>query len=121
MTWCQSTFVEDDYLEIYLSSKDKKYQGNEIEKRINDSIKSLTNISITPTEFKKAKEEAAKEISTFYKDSFNRAAILMQNYSDGVANISKTNKFLNEITLDEMTKFATKHLSKPSSTEVKNF
>ena len=117
----KSTFVEDDYLEIYLSSKDKKYQGNEIEKRINDSIKSLTNISITPTEFKKAKEEAAKEISTFYKDSFNRAAILMQNYSDGVANISKTNKFLNEITLDKMTKFATKHLSKPSSTEVKNF
>ena len=115
----KSTFVEDDYLEIYLNSKDKKYQGSEVEKIINDSIKSLTNIAITQTEFEKAKEEAAKEFSSFFEDSFNRAAILMQNYSDGVANISKTNKFLSEITLDEITKFAKKHLSKPSGTEIK--
>ena len=99
--------------------KDKKYQGSEVEKIINDSIKSFTNIAITQTEFEKAKEEAAKEFSSFFEDSFNRAAILMQNYSDGVANISKTNKFLSEITLDEITKFAKKHLSKPSSTEIK--
>ena len=115
----KSTFIEDDYLEIYLNSKDKKYQKSEIEKRINNSIKSLINNPITPTEFEKAKKETAEELSTFYRDSFNRAAILMQNYSDGVANISKTNKFLNEITLDEITKFAKKHLSKPSSTEIK--
>ena len=115
----KSTFIEDDYLEIYLSSKDKKYQGGEIEKRINDSIKSLTSASISPMELEKAKKETAEELSSFCSDSFNRAAILMQNYSDGVINISKTNKILNEITLDEMTKFTKKHLSKSSVTAVK--
>ena len=115
----KSTFVEDDYLEIYLNSKDKKYQKNEIEKRINDSIKSLINNPITPIEFEKAKKETVEELNSFYRDSFNRAAILMQNYSDGIANISKTNKILNEITLDEIIEFTKKHLSKPSSSEIK--
>ena len=115
----KSTFIEDDYLEIYLSSKDKKYQGGEIEKRINDSIKSLINNPITPMELEKAKKETAEELSSFCSNSFNRAAILMQNYSDGVINISKINKILNEITLDEITKFTKKHLSKSSITAVK--
>ena len=89
-----------------------------MEKYLNNSVETFFKTTISQEELNKVKKQTAEKFAQLYKISSYRAISLLQNYSDGTISIAKDKQILNEITLDEMNKFATQHLLKPSSTAV---
>ena len=85
---------------------------------MNNSVQTFFKTPISKEELDEAKKQTAEKFAQLYKISSYRAISLLQNYPDGTISIAKDKQILNEITLDEMNKFATQHLSKPSSTAV---
>lgn len=111
-------FESGSYIDIYLNSEGKKYAASDMEKYLNNSVQTFFKTPISKEELDEAKKQTAEKFAQLYKISSYRAISLLQNYPDGTISIAKDKQILNEITLDEMSKFATEHLSKPSSTAV---
>lgn len=113
-----SAFESGSYIDIYLNSEGKKYAASDMEKYLNNSVETFFKTPISKEELNEAKKQTAEKFAQLYKISSYRAISLLQNYSDGTISIAKDKQILNEITLDEMNKFAIQHLLKPSSTAV---
>lgn len=111
-------FESGSYIDIYLNSEGKKYAAADMEKYLNNSVETFFKTPISQEELNKVKKQTAEKFAQLYKISGYRAISLLQNYSDGTISVVKNRQILNEITLDEMNKFATEHLSKPSSTAI---
>ena len=111
-------FESGSYIDIYLNSEGKKYAASDMEKYLNNSVQTFFKTPISKEELDEAKKQTAEKFAQLYKISSYRAISLLQNYPDGTISIAKDKQILNEITLDEMNKFATQHLSKPSSTAI---
>ncbi len=111
-------FESGSYIDIYLNSEGKKYAASDMEKYLNNSVQTFFKTPISKEELDEAKKQTAEKFAQLYKISSYRAISLLQNYPDGTISIAKDKQILNEITLDEMNKFAIQHLLKPSSTAV---